>query len=123
LSPLVQRARAAAPRRSDPGEQHWSFLLFQSFSAGAMAILLGFAVTLAALGLYVIIVWPLTFWDIANVGPEQFNYWMYTVLWSVFAGGSLAGFWCFSGNAFKAKPKARVPVRPGVRPNSARSLR
>jgi hypothetical protein len=23
------------------------------------------------------------------------------VLWSVFAGGSLAGYWCFSGAAFK----------------------
>lgn len=90
--------------------------MFQSFSAGAMAILVGFAAVLVVLGLYVIIVWPLTFWDIAHVGVEEFNYWMYTVLWSVFAGGSLAGFWCFSGNAFKGKPNAKVPVRAAVRP-------
>ncbi len=86
-------------------------LLFESLSAGVLAIGVGLAAVLAVVGLYVTIVWPLTFWDLANLGLEQYASWTNTVLWSVFAGGSLAGYWCFSGAAFKAKPKAKVPVR------------
>jgi hypothetical protein len=96
--------------------QHWSMLLFESLSAGVLAIGVGLAAVLAIVGLYVTIVWPLTFWDLANLGLEQFASWTNTVLWSVFAGGSLAGYWCFSGLAFKAKPKAKVPVRAGRSP-------
>jgi len=87
-------------------------LLFESLSAGVMAVSVGLAAVLAVVGVYVIIVWPLTFWDLANLGLEKYASWTDTVLWSVFAGGSLAGYWCFSGAAFKTKPKTKVPVRP-----------
>lgn len=109
MSPIVQRSRPAS--KPDPLAQHWSMLLFESLSAGVLAIGVGLAAVLAVVGLYVTIVWPLTFWDLANLGLEQYASWTNTVLWSVFAGGSLAGYWCFSGAAFKAKPKAKVPVR------------
>jgi hypothetical protein len=56
---------------------------------------------LVLVGIYGVIVWPLTFWDMANLGLERYASWSDTVLWSVFAGGSLAGYWCFSGAAFK----------------------
>jgi hypothetical protein len=109
MSPLVQRSRPDA--KVDPLAQHWSMLLFESLSAGVLAVGVGLASVLVVVGLYVTIVWPLTFWDLANLGLEQYASWTDTVLWSVFAGGSLAGYWCFSGAAFKAKPKAKVPVR------------
>ncbi len=88
-------------------------LLFESLSAGVMAILIGFVAVLAVVGVYVIIVWPLTFWDLANLGLEKYGSWVNTVLWSIFAGGSMAGYWFFSGAAFKPKPKrnANPPVR------------
>jgi hypothetical protein len=90
-------------------------LLFESMSAGVFAIFVGFVAVLSVVGVYVIIVWPLTFWDLANLGIEKVFPWVNTVLWSVFAGGTLAGYWCFSGRAFKAKSKARVPVRSASR--------
>jgi hypothetical protein len=87
-------------------------LLFESLSAGVLAVAVGMAAVLTVVGVYVLIVWPLTFWDLANLGAENYDSWANTVLWSVFAGGTLAGYWCFSGAAFKNKAKNRVPVRP-----------
>ena len=110
MSPLVQRTRPGSAR-PDPTDQHWSMLLFESASAGIMAVTVGLTAVMLVVGVYVIIVWPLTFWDLGNLGLEQYASWTNTVLWSVFAGGSLAGYWCFSGAAFKNKPKAKVPVR------------
>jgi hypothetical protein len=109
LSPLVQRTRAS--RHSDPTDQHWSILAFESLSAGIVAVVVGLSAVLIVVGLYVIIVWPLTFWDLANLGLERYSAWVNIVLWSVFAGGSLGGYWCFSGAAFKGK--AKVAVRSG----------
>ena len=87
-------------------------LLFESLSAGIIAVSAGLAAVMIVVGVYVILVWPLTFWDLANLGLEQYASWTNTVLWSVFAGGSLAGYWCFSGAAFKPKTKAKVPAPP-----------
>lgn len=111
MSPLVQRQRPGTQRR-DPTDQHWSMLLFESLSAGIMAVAIGFGAVLIVVGVYVIIVWPLTFWDLANLGLEKYSSLTNVVLWSVFAGGTMAGYWCFSGAAFKGKPKAKIPVRP-----------
>ena len=76
-------------------------LLLESLSGGVLTLAIGIAAVLALVGIYGIIVWPLTFWDMANLGLEKYAEWGHTVLWSVFAGGSLAGYWCFSGAAFK----------------------
>jgi hypothetical protein len=89
-------------------------LLFESLSAGAMAVMVGLLAVIAVVGVYVIVVWPLTFWDLADTGLEKYGAWMSTVIWSLFAGGSLAGYWCFSGAAFKTKPSGKrsgAPVR------------
>jgi len=88
-------------------------LLFESLSAGVMAVAVGLGAVLALVSIYAVLVWPLTFWDLSNLGLEQYASWTSTVLWSVFAGGSLAGLWVFSGAAFKSKAKAKVAVRPG----------
>jgi len=85
-------------------------LLFESASAGVMAIAIGLAAVLIIVCAYTVIVWPLTFWDLANLGLEKYDSWVNTILWSVFAGGSLAGYWCFSGAAFKNKSKRSVPT-------------
>lgn len=108
MSPLVQRPRPAST------DQHWSMLLFESLSAGVLAIAVGLAAVMLIVGVYALIVWPLTFYDLANLGLEAYDSWANTVLWSVFAGGTLAGYWCFSGAAFKEKPKRKpsAPVRP-----------
>lgn len=112
MSPLVQGSRVAPAGRSGPSDQHWGMLLFESLSAGVLAIGIGLALVMAVVGIFVILVWPLTFWDMANLGLEQYSSWTDTILWSVFAGGSLAGYWCFSGAAFKNNPKTRGTVRP-----------
>lgn|SRR5579864_669469 len=119
MSPVVQRPRAAVPRRPDPTDQHWSMLLFESISAGVIAVAVGLAAVMGVVGIYVLVVWPLTFWDLANLGLEQYSSWTETILWSVFAGGSLAGYWCFSGAAFQARAKHK----PGSAVRDLRSRR
>jgi hypothetical protein len=120
MSPLVERKRPQTTPRIPSTDQHWSMLLFESLSAGAMAVLLGFAAVVAVVGVYVILVWPLTFWDLADSGLEKYGAWASTAVWSVFAGGSLAGYWCFSGAAFKTKSsgkRAGAPVRSARPPH------
>lgn len=95
-------------------------LVFESLSAGVAAVFVSFTLVLAVVGVYVMLVWPLTFWDLANSGLEKYGSWVQTAMWSVFAGGTAAGFWCFSGAAFKEKP-ARKTARPPAR--SGKSVR
>jgi hypothetical protein len=111
MSPLVQRPRVSAPAKGGT-DQNWGMLVFESLSAGAMSVLVGLLAVMVIVGLYVIIVWPLTYWDLTNSGLEKLSGLANTVLWSVFAGGSLAGFWCFSGAAFKTKPAKKAVGRP-----------
>jgi hypothetical protein len=99
MSPLVKRRRA---RPGDPEDQHIGMLAFESLSAGVLALAVGFATALVAVGVFVLIVWPLTSWDLL-ISAETYNSWAKTVLWSLFAGGSLAGYWCFSGAAFSGR--------------------
>src|SRR5271154_1227878 len=91
MSPLVQRSRPQNSQ-SNSTDQHWSMLLFESLSAGVGAVFLGFTFALVVVGIYVIIVWPLTFWDLANYGLEKYAGWVQTAIWSLFAGGTAAGF-------------------------------
>ncbi len=71
-----------------------------------MAVGVGIAAVLLVVCLYCVFVWPLTFWDLAGLGLEKYGNYADTVFWSVFAGGTLAGYWCFSGEAFKNRGKA-----------------
>jgi len=84
-------------------------LLFESLSAGIMTIFAGFVLVTIVVGVYVIIIWPLTFWDLANLRLEKYDSWINPLLWSVFAGGSLAGYWYFGGAAFKPRKKGSIP--------------
>jgi hypothetical protein len=83
-------------------------LMFESLSAGALAVAVGIVAVMTVVGVYVVVVWPLTFWDLASPSLDKYGSLTDTVLWSVFAGGSLAGYWCFSGAAFKGKPKRKA---------------
>jgi hypothetical protein len=89
-------------------------LLFESCSAGVLALGVGIASVMLAIGVYAVLVWPLTFWDLANLGLEKYAQYGNTALWSIFAGGTLAGYWCFSGEAFKNRRKTptKTPSRP-----------
>jgi uncharacterized membrane protein YqjE len=82
-------------------------LVFESLSVGIMVVLCVMLAVLLVVGVYVMIVWPLTFWDLTDSGLEKYGSWAKTVLWSLFAGGSLAGYWCVSGAAFKQKAAQR----------------
>jgi hypothetical protein len=110
MSPLVQRTRAqkraATALSVNSADQHWTMLIFESMSAGVMALLVLMMALMVLVGVYVIIVWPLTMWDLPVKNLDGYSSWVNLVLWSVFAGGSLAGLWCFSGAAFKDKKKA-----------------
>jgi len=109
LSPLIGQKRAAIvpPRREAP-RQSWAMLLFESLSAGVLALFIGFLAVTLIVGVYVILVWPLTFWDLANLHLERYNSAVHPVLWTVFAMGTLTGFLCFSGVAFRVKPASAV---------------
>jgi len=89
-------------------------LLLESLSAGVVTMLVGSTVLLVITSVYVIIVWPLTFWDLSSLGWQQYISWVKPILWAIFAGGSLAGYWCFGGAAFKAKKKPGIsaPSKP-----------
>lgn len=93
-------------------------LLFESCSAGVLALGMGIGSVMLAVSLYAVFVWPLTFWDLANLGLEKYADYGTTALWSIFAGGTLAGYWCFSGEAFKDRRKA--PSKSATRPKSSR---
>ncbi len=94
-------------------DQPWFMLLFESLGAGIMAVTFGLVTVMVVVGVYVIVVWPLTFWDLANLGLERYAAWTNTVLWSVFACGTVLGYWLFSGAAFKKTQKrsATPPTR------------
>jgi hypothetical protein len=57
-------------------------LVFESLSAGVMALAFGMGLVLTLVGIYCVIVWPLTFWDLGNLGLEEYASWTSTVLWS-----------------------------------------
>jgi hypothetical protein len=109
VSPLIQQKQAAsAPRPSASGTSLGNLLFYAGFSAGLMALLVGIVAVITLIGLYVIIVWPLTFWDLANLHLERYSSWTGTIVASVFAGGSLAGLSYFSGATLRFKRKASV---------------
>lgn len=89
-------------------------LLFESLSGGVLALAVGFIAVMMVVGAYATFVWPLTFWDLGDLGLEKYDSWANTILWSVFAGGSLAGYWCFSGAAFKDRSKRRAKAAGNI---------
>ena len=107
LSPLVQRPRANKAQGPQESDEHWSVLAFESLSAGVMVVLFVILALMLLVGVYTTVVWPLTFWDLTDSGLEKYGSWAKTVLWSLFVGGSLAGYWCISGAAFKQKAGQR----------------
>jgi hypothetical protein len=113
MSPLVQRPRNGLPPQPAAADQHWGMVLFESLSTGVLAIGIGLACVMAVVAVYALLVWPLTFWDLANLGLERYGWLASTAFWSIFAGGSLAGYWCFSGAAFKksARRATSSPIR------------
>jgi hypothetical protein len=83
-------------------------LFFASFSSGLAALIVGFVLLITVVGIYAVLIWPLTFWDLANLGIEKYGSWTGTIALSVFSGGAMAGYWTFSGGVFKVKQKANV---------------
>ena len=116
MSPLVKHKRPGVPGRRGNAVTRSSMLFFASFSAGIAAVFVGFLVVIGIVGAYAVLIWPLTFWDLANLGLEKYGSWAGTAVLSVFAGGALAGYWVFSGGTaqFKRKPAvSRLAARAG----------
>jgi hypothetical protein len=82
-------------------------LLFESLSAGGVAVLVALITVLLLVGIYSYCVWPFTHWDLANIDSGAFYSWSKFLLIVIFAAGSAAGFWCFSGAAFREKTGRR----------------
>lgn len=90
-------------------------LFYSGLLGGISALLLGFILLLSILGVYVILVWPLTFWDLANLGLEKLGSWIWVIVAATFSGGALGGCCYFSGLLFGSKPEAKAPTRRPVR--------
>jgi hypothetical protein len=105
--------RTAPKGRKSPAndKQGWWMLIFESISAGGVAILVGIGTVLVLVGMYSYIVWPLTKWDFAGVNAEQLRPWWQWAAGLTFATGTLAGFWCFSGAAFRQKKTTQRPAQ------------
>jgi hypothetical protein len=113
LSPLVQRKRPIRPAQSTvTGPVLYRRVLFYaSLLGGISALFLAVAFLMAVLGIYVILVWPLTFWDLANVGLEELGSWTWVLVAATFSGGALSGYCYFSGFSFAPKPKSKMLAR------------
>jgi hypothetical protein len=113
LSPLVQRKRPIRPAQSTvTGPVLYRRVLFYaSLLGGISALFLAVAFLMAVLGIYVILVWPLTFWDLANVGLEELGSWTWVLAAATFSGGALSGYCYFSGFSFAPKPKSKMLAR------------
>jgi hypothetical protein len=81
-------------------------LVFESLSAGGIAVFGALFTVLLLVGIYSYFVWPFTHWDLANLQLENGSWWKYA-LGIIFAAGSAMGFWCFSGAAFREKAGTR----------------
>lgn len=119
MSPLVQHKRVirpasqpAAPRARSGGELYLRLLFYSALIGGISALLLGFALAMAAVGLYVTLIWPLTFWDLASLGLEALGPWIWLIITATFAGGALGGLCYFSGVFSKRKQNTKMPARP-----------
>jgi hypothetical protein len=112
--------RSASPRkrkRPASDEQDWGMLIFESLSAGGIAVFLAFVVVLVLAGVYGLVVWPLTHWDLAHVNGGS---WWKGALGLIFALGTIIGFWCFSGAAFKSRPGQSVSATAPAKYNRTR---
>lgn len=87
-------------------------LFYAGLIGGISALLLGFTLLMGAVSLYVILIWPLTFWDLANLGLEALGPWVWLIVTATFAGGALGGLCYFTGLFSKSKLRTTMPVRP-----------
>jgi len=78
-------------------------LVFESVSAGGFAVFLVLAAVLVLVGFYTYLVWPFTKWDLADPSLDRLLLWSEYALILIFIAGAAAGFWCFSGEAFRQK--------------------
>ncbi len=79
-------------------------LVFESLSAGAVAVFLALMAVLILVGIYSYFIWSFTHWNLTDV--ENGSWWKYALL-LIFVAGSAAGLWCFSGAAFRGKAGQR----------------
>ena len=86
-------------------------VLYESLSVGITAILVLVGVALLAVGLYVLVIWPLTEWDLVNVHLGAYQPTLRFFLVVIFMVASLVGFWFISGVAWGSKPDRRRGMR------------
>jgi len=98
------------PQNRPANDQHyWGMLIFESISAGGFAVFIALSAVLVLAGVYGLVVWPLTHWDLAHVDGREFAKWALIV---IFSFGASVGFWVFSGAAFKKVSQGRRNIAP-----------
>jgi hypothetical protein len=93
-------------KRPANDQQGWWMLVFESLSAGVIAVFAALVVVLLLVGIYSYFIWSFTHWDLANLKLDDGPWWEYA-LGLIFVTGSAVGFWCFSGAAFREKAAQR----------------
>src|ERR1019366_2447564 len=96
----MPRAIPRNGKRPASDQQGLGMLVFESLSAGGIAVFVALVAVLVLVGIYSYFIWPFTYWDLANLKLENGSWWEYA-LGLIFAAGSAAGFWCFSGAAWR----------------------
>jgi hypothetical protein len=112
----------AATRKPEPesGLEYWGRVVFHSIGVGALALALLFLLVLLGVGVYGLIVWSLTGWDLASIDWKSYESTAKGVLWLVFATGTGVGLWFFSGAAWKLIREWGRKRRPHSRPAARR---
>lgn len=102
----MSNSKPRSANRPTGNKQGLGMLVFESLSAGGIAVFVALAGVLILVGTYSYFVWPFTHWDLANVKLGNGSWWEYA-LGLIFAAGSAIGFWCFSGAAWRGRAGQR----------------
>jgi len=81
--------------------EYWGRVVFHSIGVGALALLALFFLVLLGVGVYGLIVWSWTEWDLSSIDWGPYGSVANGVLGLVFAVGTGVGLWFFSGAAWR----------------------
>ena len=103
--------RPSQPPPNSGAIDHWSYVLFYSMGIGTLAVGALLFTVLLAVWLYGQFVWTFTQWDLADVRLTPFKSLAYLVIAATFLAGTGAGFWIFSGAAWKNQRENTTTTR------------
>jgi hypothetical protein len=87
---------------------HWSVVLFYSMGIGTLAVVALLFAVLIVVWMYSQFIRTFTHWDLADVRLTSVKSFAYFLVLTTFVGGTCAGWWFFSGAAWKTRKGARA---------------